>query len=482
MSHQNSWLPTRSARWLAAMLTVGTALGGAALSPASAGAHKFHGPHSGKREAANHRGHPTHVRGHRGRLGPTVTRTGTGPTGYTVTFRYYAPHANSVQIKGEWYFAPLGTPASTATSVVATPGILPAQWEPGDFPIASPNSTSANWPVSQMTFNHRTGVWSYTTPLPSGTFTYGFFVNCSATPPAMTGCTELSDPANPPFNDRRGQSTGSVEPDSSIYVPSDHRFGTVNFSWQAPAQGARGTLTDVTYPSPGHITPVNENYLAVYTPPGYNAHRAAQYPTLYLSHGGGGNEVDWATQGDLRNIMDRLIDTGQIEPMVVVMPNNNGYPNSADNSAYITDLAQNMIPYIESHYDVSASPSERAFSGLSAGGLVTNDIMLHDPALFGYYGVMSAGIPADNESVSSPQAAALADAGIFVGGGWQEPVHAQGYNGFDTGTAQEVSILTHAGLTVTPDFINGGHEWYTWRILLRDFLTRVAFWPSPTGP
>jgi len=30
---------------------------------------------------------------------------------------------------------------------------------------------------------------------------------------------------------------------------------------------------------------------------------------------------------------------------------------------------------------------------------------------------------------------------------------------------------------VFPDFINGGHEWYVWRILLRDFLTRVAFFP-----
>jgi enterochelin esterase-like enzyme len=38
--------------------------------------------------------------------------------------------------------------------------------------------------------------------------------------------------------------------------------------------------------------------------------------------------------------------------------------------------------------------------------------------------------------------------------------------------------LVNAGLPVTPDFINGGHEWYVWRILLKDFLTRVAFFPA----
>ena len=35
-------------------------------------------------------------------VSPEVTHTGTGPTGYTVTFRYHAPTATRVQIRGEW--------------------------------------------------------------------------------------------------------------------------------------------------------------------------------------------------------------------------------------------------------------------------------------------------------------------------------------------------------------------------------------------
>ena len=156
---------------------------------------------------------------------PVTVHAGRPPTGYEVTFRYYDPSATTVQLRGEWFFS--NAPNTTTTSSL---GLLPTQWSPGDFPIAFPNQGPApNWPVAQMTLDHATGVWSSTTPLPSGTFTYGFYVNCTSPPPTLTGCTELSDPSNPPWNH-----SGSVEPDSEVYVPSDPRFGTADMSWQAP--------------------------------------------------------------------------------------------------------------------------------------------------------------------------------------------------------------------------------------------------------
>jgi enterochelin esterase-like enzyme len=180
----------------------------------------------------------------------------------------------------------------------------------------------------------------------------------------------VPDPGNQPWNQRGSTVQGSVEPTSQVYVPSDPTFDTVDYSWQAPNR-EHGRLEHVTYGSPGHVTPTGKNYLVVYTPPGYDPRRAKPYPTLYLSHGGGGNEVDWSTQGALDEIMDNLIDTGEIQPTVVVMPNANGYPTSTDNEAYARDLIDNMVPYVESRYHVSASPDDRAFSGLSAGGIIT---------------------------------------------------------------------------------------------------------------
>jgi enterochelin esterase-like enzyme len=240
----------------------------------------------------------------------------------------------------------------------------------------------------------------------------------------------------------------------------------------------------VTYPSSASVTPAGENYLAVYTPPGYNPRRPTPYPTLYLSHGGGGNEVDWSTQGDLSNIMNNLIDTGQIQPMVVVMPNAYTYADVTNYAGYDENLVNSVIPYVQAHYDVSSLASERAFAGLSMGGAIANSLLFDYTSEFGYFGVMSPGFqgspPYGNghfnvppaSSIGPTEAAALKNTGIFVGGGWQDPIHYV--------ATSEVTTLTAVGAAVHPDFINGGHEWYAWRILLRDFLTRVAFFP-PAG-
>jgi enterochelin esterase-like enzyme len=396
---------------------------------------------------------------------PQVTHTGRGPTGYKVTFRYFDPSATSVQIKGEWYFS---SPSQTTTST--SQGLLPWKWKPGDFPIDYPNAPAANWPVINMTKSAKTGVWSYTTPLPSGTFTYGFFINCTS--PDQTGCTEVYDPGNPPWNVHHGVSVGSIEPTSQVYVPSDVRFNTVNFWWQAPARH-RGSLTDVSYSSPQSIDPVGTHPLAVYLPPGYNKHRSTPYPTLYLSHGYGGNEVDWTTQGAAANILDNLIDTGQIQPMVVVMTDFNGFGGDCLSNpdpwvaAYDADLTGNVIPYVQSHYNVSTDVSQMAFTGLSCGGGLANSLMYNYTSDFGYFGVMSPypGVP----TPTSAQVTALQKVGILVGGGWQDPIHSF--------AASEVTTLQTSGVGVFSDFANAGHEWYIWRILLYDFLTRVAFYP-----
>jgi enterochelin esterase-like enzyme len=416
--------------------------------------------------------------------GPLVRHTGEAPTGYEVTFRYYDPHATRVQITGEWYFEnPSALPSLSGTpgSPVQTPGLLPAQWQPGDVPIQSPNSTGGNFPVADMTETGHSGMWTYTTPLPSGTFTYGFFVDCTTSD--QSGCTQVPDPGNPAWTVKQGLSDVSPISDSTVYVPSDPKFDTVDYAWQGPAR-KKGNLTHITYSSPGHVTPADKNYLVVYTPPGYDPHRAQPYPTLYLNHGGGETEMGWTIQGDAANIMDNLIGTGEIRPMVVVMPDGEGYPDSVDYSAFRNDLIDRVIPLIESRYHVSTSAADRAFTGLSGGGMLTNQLMLHNTDQFQYYGMMSAGLP-PGTTLTDVQIAALKKANIFVGCGWQDVIFADGYTVagtvIHTGPAKEVRTLSNAQIPVTTDFINGGHEWYVWRILLKDFLTRVAFWPSPAA-
>ena len=261
-------------------------------------------------------------------VSPEVVQTGTGPTGYEITFRYYDPTATKVYLRGEWFFSDAAHTTRTSSA-----GWLPSQWIPGAFPIAFPNSgASANWPVINMTLDPATGVWSYTTPMPSGTYTYGYYRNCPNTFPSLSNCTEFADPSNPPWN-----TSGAVEPTSQVYVPSDSAFGTPDMSWEAPT-AVHGTLFDVTYPSPQSTNPVGYHYLAVYLPASYDPARSLPYPTLYLSHGSGGNEVDWSTQGVANRIIDNLIAAGKIQPMVVVMTNFNGISGSTAGSVSYTHL------------------------------------------------------------------------------------------------------------------------------------------------
>src|SRR3954454_5200811 len=149
-------------------------------------------------------------------LAPQVVHTGTGPTGYAVTFRIADPSARRMRIKGEWGFA---SPAEIVADPFHTSGPRPAsQWRPGDVPLQAPNGPNANWPVADMT-KDANGVWTWTTPLPSGVWSYQFYKDCDAQAPALTGCLATADPANPPCNTR-----GSVNRFSQIYVPSDPAF------------------------------------------------------------------------------------------------------------------------------------------------------------------------------------------------------------------------------------------------------------------
>ncbi|WP_433473841.1 hypothetical protein ACQPZP_34320 [Spirillospora sp. CA-142024] len=391
-------------------------------------------------------------------LSPQVVHTGTAPTGYKVTFRIYDPSATRMRIKGEWSFSSAADIAADPTNPNPRYGDT---WRVGDFPLASPNAGSAaNWPVTDMVKNGATGVWSFTTSLPSGVFNYAFYRDCDAAAPALTGCTPAADPSNPPWN-----TSGSVEADSQVYVPSDPKFHTTDYSWQSEAPAhQRGTLAHLTYSSPGHANPADKNYLSVYTPPGYDPRRATPYPTFYLIHGGGGNEMDWSTQGDLNNIMDNLISRGLVQPMVVVMPNN---PTTAE-------TLDDIIPFTQQHYNVDTSAGGRALAGLSGGATVVQDILFHRTTSFGHYAVWSAprGLPTAGEE-TNPQLKQLL--GLHIG------VAVQDLGGLAQGnTAAEQSLLKTAGVPFAAYNINGGHNWSYWRNALRDFLTRVTFRATTT--
>ena len=78
----------------------------------------------------------------------------------------------------------------------------------------------------------------------------------------------------------------------------------------------RGKLETVEYDS---TTVGVKRKARVYTPPGYTKEK--KYPVLYLLHGIGGDENEWARGGTPDVILDNLYADKKAVPMIVVLPN-----------------------------------------------------------------------------------------------------------------------------------------------------------------
>lgn len=151
--------------------------------------------------------------------------------------------------------------------------------------------------------------------------------------------------------------------------------------------------------------PANQSDYYVYTPPGYNRNSKTPYPVLYLLHGWSDGAVGWSAVGKANYILDNLLAQGKIKPMVVVMPF--GYGDTsfvysgfgvwqdpavvAHNTALFTQaLLTEVLPRVESEYNVSHNREDRAITGLSMGGLESLSIGLSHPDLFAWVGGFSA--------------------------------------------------------------------------------------------
>ena len=114
----------------------------------------------------------------------------------------------------------------------------------------------------------------------------------------------------------------------------------------------------------------------VYTPPGYSSDK--KYPVLYLLHGIGGDENEWARGGAPGVILDNLYADKKATPMIVVMPNGRASKDltgrdpipkqSPAFAAFEKDLLTDLIPYVEKNWSVKSDRESRAVAGLSMGG------------------------------------------------------------------------------------------------------------------
>jgi len=129
-----------------------------------------------------------------------------------------------------------------------------------------------------------------------------------------------------------------------------------------------------------------ERKYAVYLPPDYQTSKR-DYPVLYLLHGAGDDQTGWVQFGEVLNLADKSIKSGNATSMVIVMPDaqtgQKGYFNSLDKKWNYEDFFfQEFIPFIEKKYRIKPTKRFRAIAGLSMGGGGSFIYALRHPEMF----------------------------------------------------------------------------------------------------
>ena len=372
---------------------------------------------------------------------------------FTITFRYRAPKAKTVQLTGEF---------------------LPEQV----IPTQNGGVWAINPPVDMK--EGKDGVWEYTTPtpVPAGYYTYTF---------TEDGIRTI-DPANVYINRDVATVTNQLivsqekDDEGYYYNVNDVPHGTVRKMWYHSK--TLGT----------------DRRLTVYTPAGYET-SSKKYPVFYLLHGAGGDEEAWYTQGRATQILDNLIAEGKAEPMILVMTNGNAWDTAAPGESAAgfaqpgaLGVSREGIPeaafelhfpevmsFIEKNFRCKTDKNSRAIAGLSMGGFHSQAISRYYNQKFGYVGLFSGatgGVQAmGNRPAQSPVYTQFdADFAKQFAKGKQPRLYfiACGKTDFVLGGVQ--ALMTYMDEHNYPYVwreSEGGHIWRNWRRYLTEYAQKI---------
>lgn len=285
--------------------------------------------------------------------------------------------------------APAGPrPALAAGNQRLTPEVMAALFPPGvvspkyhedgsaTFSVHAPNAQKVELEgqmfegLKPMEKGER-GVWSVTIkPDQPDIYPYSFIIDG----------TKIADPQNVEIFPNEG------------YKASLADFKGPQPDYQDLQKVPHGKMTYTWYTSNavGFDRPV-----CIYTPAGYDPADSKKYPVLYLIHGMTDTYETWFKVGKVNNILDNLIAEGKAEPMIVVMPYANPYPemilrgkatmyNAMDTQLTTKEFTESVVPFIEANYNVLTDADHRAIAGFSLGGRQTLACGLGNPDMFHY--------------------------------------------------------------------------------------------------
>ncbi|NLD18742.1 MAG: hypothetical protein GX663_00635 [Clostridiales bacterium] len=186
----------------------------------------------------------------------------------------------------------------------------------------------------------------------------------------------------------------------------------------------QGSLKVISYKTTmiGRIHNTLDKKATVYLPYGYTS--TQEYNIFYLMHGRGGSYKTWLGNQkhprEFKNILDNMIENGDIKPLIVVAPNLTYEYGSDDMIMEGTshEIATDLMPAVEGQFNTFAkgitsdsfrlSREHRCIGGFSMGGSLTWHTLKDHIDYFRYFIPMSMATYYDNKGYSRMKSLAAA--------------------------------------------------------------------------
>jgi enterochelin esterase-like enzyme len=244
-----------------------------------------------------------------------------------------------------------------------------------------------------------------------------------------------------------------------------------------------GVAWEVTVPSDATGVPDSESW--VYVPPGYSQHPGTRYPVVYLLHGSPGTGSDWVAAGHVDTMLDHLITSGAVPPLVAVVPDVDlgvedepvDYPPPG--AARGTFVVEDVVPWADDHLRTVADARHRVIGGMSAGGFGALLLGIdHRDVFGGVVDLMPYLQPEAPELRDDPAAlAAASPLDVIAGAGDLSglPVFLGVPSADDpTEGKRTADALQAAGAPVELRNYDSGHSWAGVRLMAPDALTWIT--------
>ncbi len=251
-------------------------------------------------------------------------------------------------------------------------------------------------------------------------------------------------------------------------------FGATNFFELPNAQDDFWFLKDVLHGDVqihSYVSHVNGHMKKcwIYTPASYGKVPGKKYPVMYIQHGVGEDETGWIWNGKLNLILDNLIAEGKCSEMIAVVAC--GYAFKEGESPvffpgdYPKEIAEDLIPYVESRFAVKKGRKNRAMAGLSLGSAQAIQIVSRYPQLFAHLGVFSGMRDIEAELILAAHEKYPMDTVLMTAG--------TGEKGLDESQKEYTDRFCALGAKGGQRSYPGFHDWHVWRESVRDFAQLI---------